>query len=190
MESGSGAASSAVGRAETDSPAASSTAEHGVGGSSSGAAVPSWRDGGDDSVDDSEARFRRGEREDENDTHLDGPLSDDGFRSKPGRVHLEATNGNGSAGSATHWRRPPGHDPWNLLAASRIPKPLGRQLQCKRGPPRCSSLVQPHHRRQACRLPPSGQLWSSSSSPTTRPTNSATAKVRRSASPSPTSIAS
>ena len=34
MESGSGAASSAVGRAETDTPVASSAAEHGVGGSS------------------------------------------------------------------------------------------------------------------------------------------------------------
>ena len=54
MESGSGAASSAVGPAETDSPVASSAAEHGVGGSSFGAAVPSRRDCGDDCEEDSE----------------------------------------------------------------------------------------------------------------------------------------
>ena len=40
----------AVGPAETDSPVASSAAEHGVGGSAFGAAVPSRRDCGDDSV--------------------------------------------------------------------------------------------------------------------------------------------
>jgi len=50
MESGSGAAFSAVGRAQTDSPVASSATEHGVGGPCSGAALPSQRECGDEMV--------------------------------------------------------------------------------------------------------------------------------------------
>ena len=53
MESDSDAASSDSGPAETDSPVASSAAEHGVGGSSFGAAEASRRDCGDDSEEDS-----------------------------------------------------------------------------------------------------------------------------------------
>ena len=96
MESGSGAASSAVGRAETDTPVASSAAEHGVGGSSVGAAVPSLRDCGDDSVQGSGGSEE--DSEDENGTNSDGSHSDDGFHSSAGRVHPEAGNINGSAG--------------------------------------------------------------------------------------------
>ena len=96
MESGSRAACSAVGPAETDSPVAYSAAEHGVGGSSFGAAVPSRRDCGDDSEEDSEGSEE--DSEDENGTSSDGSHSDDGFHSSAGRVHLEAGNSNGSAG--------------------------------------------------------------------------------------------
>ena len=96
MESLTRAPSSAVGPAETDSPVASSAAEHGVGGSSFGAAVPSRRDCGDDSEEDSEGSEE--DSEDENGTSSDGSHSDDGFHSSAGRVHLEAGNSNGSAG--------------------------------------------------------------------------------------------
>ena len=82
-------------------------------------------------------------------------------------------------GKQTHPSLPPGDPTLNLQTRSASPQPHCLAGACKRGPPRCSSLVQPHHRRQACRLPPSGQLWSSSSSPTTRPTSSATAKATR-----------
>ena len=96
MESGSGAACSAVGPAETDSPVASSAAEHGVGGSSFGAAEPSRRDCGDDSEEDSEGSEE--DSEDENGTNSDGSHFDDGFHSSAGRVRPEAGNSNGSAG--------------------------------------------------------------------------------------------
>ena len=80
MESDSRAASSAVGPAETDSPVASSATEHGVGGSSFGAAEPSRRDCGDDSVEDSEGSEE--DSEDEKGTNSDGSHSDrDGFHS-------------------------------------------------------------------------------------------------------------
>ena len=51
---------------------------------SSGAALPSRPDCGDDSVDDSEGSEE--ENEDENDTNSDGSFSDDGFPSSAGRV--------------------------------------------------------------------------------------------------------
>ena len=87
MESGSGAAFSAVGRAQTDSPVASSATEHGVGGPCSGAALPSQRECGDEMVKDSEGSEE--ESEDENGTNSDGSTSNDGFPSKSGRVRQE-----------------------------------------------------------------------------------------------------
>ena len=96
MELGSGAACSAAGRAQTDSPVASSAAEHGVGGSSFGAAEPSRRDCGDDSEEDSEGSEE--DSEDENGTNSDGSHFDDGFHFSAGRVRPEAGNSNGSAG--------------------------------------------------------------------------------------------
>ena len=96
MESDSDAASSDSGPAETDSPVASSAAEHGVGGSSFGAAVPSRRDCGDDSEEDSEGSEE--DSEDENGTNSDGSHFDDGFHFSAGRVHPEAGSINGSAG--------------------------------------------------------------------------------------------
>ena len=79
MESDSRAASSAVGPAETDSPVASSSAEHGVGGSSFGAAETSRRECGDDSEEESEGSEE--DSMDENGTNTDGSHSDDGFHS-------------------------------------------------------------------------------------------------------------
>ena len=73
-----------------------SAAEHGVGGSSVGAAVFSRRDCGDDSVQGSEGSEE--DSEDENGSNSDGSHSDDGFHSSAGRVHPEAGNINGSAG--------------------------------------------------------------------------------------------
>ena len=119
MESGSGAASSAVGPAETDSPVASSAAEHGVGGSSFGAAEPSRRDCGDDSEEDSEGSEE--DSEDENGTNSDGSLSDDCFPSSAGRVHLEASNSNGSLGSADSPFTTPG--PPDLEPADALSEP-------------------------------------------------------------------
>ena len=112
MELGSGAACSAAGRAQTDSPVASSAAEHGVGGPCSGAALPSRREYGDETVEDSEGSEE--ESEDEIDTNSDGSTSDDGFPSKSGRVRQEASNSNGAAGSTDPSETAPGlrsHEP-------------------------------------------------------------------------------
>ena len=112
MASGSGGACSAVGRAQTDSPVASSAAEHGVGDSSSGAILPPQRECGDETDEDSEGSEE--ESEDENDSNSDGACSDDGCHSKSGRGHLEASNSNGSAGSADTSETAPGlrsHEP-------------------------------------------------------------------------------
>ena len=68
MASGSGGACSAVGRAQTDSPVASSAAEHGVGDPCSGAALPSRREYGDETVEDSEGSEE--ESEDKIDTNF------------------------------------------------------------------------------------------------------------------------
>ena len=106
MASGSGGACSAVGRAQTDSPVASSAAEHGVGDSSSGAILPPQRECGDETDEDSEGSEE--ESEDENDSNSDGACSDDGCHSKSGRGHLEASNSNGSAGSADTSETAPG----------------------------------------------------------------------------------
>ena len=106
MPSGSGGACSAVGRAQTDSPVASSAAEHGVGDSSSGAILPPQRECGDETDEDSEGSEE--ESEDEIDTNSDGACSDDGCHSKSGRGHLEASNSNGPAGSADTSETAPG----------------------------------------------------------------------------------
>lgn len=106
MESGSRDASAAVGRGEPDSPVASSAAEHGVGDSSSGAILPPQRECGDETDEDSEGSEE--ESEDENDSNSDGACSDDGCHSKSGRGHLEASNSNGSAGSADTSETAPG----------------------------------------------------------------------------------
>ena len=106
MASGSGGARSAVGRAQTDSPVASSAAEHGVGGPCSGAALPSRRECGDETLEDSEGSEE--ESEDENDTNSDGSTSNDGFPSKSGRVRQQTSNSNGAAGSADTSETAPG----------------------------------------------------------------------------------
>ena len=106
MELGSGAACSAAGRAQTDSPVASSAAEHGVGGPCSGAALPSRREYGDETDEDSEGSEE--ESEDEIDTNSDGSTSDDGFPSKSGRVRQQTSNSNGAAGSADTSETAPG----------------------------------------------------------------------------------
>ena len=101
MESGSGAAFSAVGRAQTDSPVASSATVStrrwrpllwrlGQLCLRSASAVTRWfkipNEGSEE------------ESEDENGTNSDGSLFDDGFHSSAGQVHPEAGNINGSAG--------------------------------------------------------------------------------------------
>ena len=106
MASGSGGACSAVGRAQTDSPVASSAAEHGVGGPCSGAALPSRRECGDETLEDFEGSEE--ESEDENDTNSDGSTSNDGFPSKSGRVRQQTSNSNGAAGSADTSETAPG----------------------------------------------------------------------------------
>ena len=92
--------------AESDCPVASSAAEHSVGGSSSGAALSSQRECGDEMVEDSEGSEE--ESEDENDTNSDRSFSDDGFHSSAGRVHQETSNSNGSTGSADPSETAPG----------------------------------------------------------------------------------
>ena len=96
MESAPGGASSAVVLAESDCPVASSAAEHSVGGSSSGAALPSQRECGDEMVEDLEGS--EAESEHENATNSDGSFSDYGFPSSAGRVRQETGNSNGTAG--------------------------------------------------------------------------------------------
>jgi hypothetical protein len=73
-----------------------SAADHSVGGSSSGAALPSQRECSDEMDEDSEGSEE--EIEDENGTNSDGSFSDDGFPSSAGRVRQATGNSSGAAG--------------------------------------------------------------------------------------------
>ena len=111
MESGSGAAFSAVGRAQTDSPVASSATVStrrwrpllwrlGQLCLRSASAVTRWfkipNEGSEE------------ESEDENGTNSDGSTSNDGFLSKPGRVRQETGDNNGAVGSEDPSETAPG----------------------------------------------------------------------------------
>jgi hypothetical protein len=114
MESGSGAACSAIGRAQTDSPVASSATKHGVGGPCSGAArsVPERRGTSavNEMVEDSE-RVRRRERGARTRTAQTQMSLSPTTASPPapgGSARRQATT-TALQGQKTHRRRPP---PW------------------------------------------------------------------------------
>jgi hypothetical protein len=83
-----------------------SAADHSVGGSSSGAALPSQRECSDEMDEDSEGSEE--EIEDENGTNSDGSFSDDGFPSSAGRVRQATGNSSGAAGPEGPSKTAPG----------------------------------------------------------------------------------
>ena len=167
MESAPGGASSAVVLAESDCPVASSAAEHSVGGSSSGAALPSQRECSDEMDEDSEGSEE--ESEDENGTNSDGSFSDDGFPSSAGRVHQETGNSSGAAGPEGPSETAPGlrsqepsdavSGPATCLTAAAVQERAAAMFIVGAAAPQASGVPS---------AAKSGRPWSWSCSPTTR----------------------